>query len=279
MSVRREAVGEHSAGGSGLMKSALFWVSMMTASFLLGFLVFAPLMQMVKSRGESNSASPAQQTNSGPRPSTASNRASSAPQPKTLVVEPDEPVSITPDRSSVAEGEIQPASDPTETPIQAAPEVRRPEPDGESEPEARPSPEQNESPAPGRAERSERSGRSGPTERETPAEESGRRRETDRSDRTRPRNPREENEAGNLATSPAPRRSERGERAVRSERSTLPEQPSASIDGGERSTSAAVTERRAARTSRRPTDERAGDRRPSRVRDGDDVQKSEGIDR
>ena len=52
MSVRRDAVSVNTVNGAGLIKSALFWVSMLTASFLLGFLVVAPLTHLVRGRAD-----------------------------------------------------------------------------------------------------------------------------------------------------------------------------------------------------------------------------------
>jgi hypothetical protein len=100
---------DHSTG-SGLMKSALFWMTMLTASFLLGFLVIAPLMQLTRSRGET--APTPSLGNAGQKPPTVTHSAAAVPKQN---VEPDDPVDITADRTTDSNISVQPGADPTES--------------------------------------------------------------------------------------------------------------------------------------------------------------------
>jgi len=112
MSVRsRDAGSVNAVNGAGLMKSAVFWVSMLTASFLLGFLVIAPLAQLVRSRGETNPTPSVQQAANGRNASPSPSHAA-VPHTQKRNVEPDEPVDIAPDKSQDGVS-IQAGEDPT----------------------------------------------------------------------------------------------------------------------------------------------------------------------
>ena len=112
MSVRKETAGSYS-NSAGLMKSAFFWMAMLTASFLLGFLVLAPIGQMWKAHADSNTT--VQQPN-GQKPTSAS--AATPHSTKKLDVPEDEPVTVTRDPSDTGV-DVQSGADPTDSPKHA----------------------------------------------------------------------------------------------------------------------------------------------------------------
>lgn len=98
--------------GAGLMKSALFWMAMLTASFLLGFLVIAPLVHLFKSQTDASPAASAQQLNPAVRPpSNVQPNAAVAPKPRKLGVDPDDQITITPETTHDAAA-VQSGDDP-----------------------------------------------------------------------------------------------------------------------------------------------------------------------